>query len=159
MLILGCGVKKLKPPEINPSGLKVSIGIFYAVSIKKADCVKPSALQIFYPNFKYFKNLFSVFFILIQTFTTILTVCIGAYYSIDKVCIQCVYYILSEELMNSRKIIKELKKNGWELVNCVGSHKQFKHPKIKGRVTVPHPKRDINIKTLKSIEKQSGLKF
>jgi len=36
---------------------------------------------------------------------------------------------------------------------------QFKHPVKKGRVTVPHPERDIPIGTLKSIEKQSGLKL
>jgi predicted RNA binding protein YcfA (HicA-like mRNA interferase family) len=36
---------------------------------------------------------------------------------------------------------------------------QFKHPAKAGRVTVPHPKRDIPVGTLKSIEKQSGLKL
>jgi predicted RNA binding protein YcfA (HicA-like mRNA interferase family) len=40
-----------------------------------------------------------------------------------------------------------------------GSHTQFKHPTKKGRVTVPHPKRDVPIGTSKSIEKQSGLKL
>jgi HicA toxin of bacterial toxin-antitoxin, len=40
-----------------------------------------------------------------------------------------------------------------------GSHVQFKHPTKTGRVTVPHPKRDIPLGTLKSIEKQSGLKL
>jgi predicted RNA binding protein YcfA (HicA-like mRNA interferase family) len=40
-----------------------------------------------------------------------------------------------------------------------GSHVQFRHPIKKGRVTVPHPERDVPIGTLKSIEKQSGLKL
>ncbi|TPI53946.1 MULTISPECIES: type II toxin-antitoxin system HicA family toxin [unclassified Mesorhizobium] len=40
-----------------------------------------------------------------------------------------------------------------------GSHAQFKHTTKPGRVKVPHPKRDIPIGTLKSIEKQSGLKL
>jgi len=40
-----------------------------------------------------------------------------------------------------------------------GSHVQFKHPTKKGRVTVPHPERDVPIGTLKSIEKQSNLKL
>ena len=44
-------------------------------------------------------------------------------------------------------------------VSQAGSHKQFKHPTKKGRVTVPHPKRDIPIGTLKSIEKQAGIKL
>jgi predicted RNA binding protein YcfA (HicA-like mRNA interferase family) len=61
--------------------------------------------------------------------------------------------------MNSREVIRVLKTNGWYEVNHVGSHKQFKHAEIAGRVTVPHPNRDIPIGTLKSIERQSGLKF
>ncbi len=39
-----------------------------------------------------------------------------------------------------------------------GSHIQFKHPNKKGRVTVPHPKRDIPIGTLRSTEKKSRKK-
>ena len=50
-----------------------------------------------------------------------------------------------------------LKKDGWFLVHTKGSHKQFKHPEKKGRVTVKHPASDIPIGTLKSIETQSGL--
>lgn len=40
-----------------------------------------------------------------------------------------------------------------------GSHVQFKHPTKTGRVTVPHPKRDVPLGTLKAIERQSGLKL
>ena len=40
-----------------------------------------------------------------------------------------------------------------------GSHLQLKHPTKPGRVTVPHPERDIPIGTLKSIERQSGIKL
>lgn len=61
--------------------------------------------------------------------------------------------------MNSRDVIKALEKDGWYEVNQTGSHKQFKHATKKGRVTVPHPKRDIPIGTLKSIEKQAGIKL
>jgi predicted RNA binding protein YcfA (HicA-like mRNA interferase family) len=61
--------------------------------------------------------------------------------------------------MDSRKIIKILTENGWFQVAKVGSHSQFRHPDRKGRVTVPHPKKDIPIGTLKSIERQSGIKF
>ncbi len=61
--------------------------------------------------------------------------------------------------MNSRDVIKALREDGWFEVNQVGSHKQFKHKIKKGRVTVPHPKRDIPHGTLKSIEKQAGLKL
>ena len=59
--------------------------------------------------------------------------------------------------MNSAKIIKQIEDDGWNLVNVVGSHHQFKHPTKKGRVTVPHPKKDLPIKTVKSILKQAGI--
>jgi predicted RNA binding protein YcfA (HicA-like mRNA interferase family) len=61
--------------------------------------------------------------------------------------------------MNSRDIISVLQRDGWIQVAQRGSHLQFKHPMKKGRVTVPHPKRDIPIGTLKGIEKQAGLKL
>jgi predicted RNA binding protein YcfA (HicA-like mRNA interferase family) len=61
--------------------------------------------------------------------------------------------------MHSRDVIKLLKADGWYEVNRVGSHKQFRHPTKKGRVTVPHPNWDIPIGTLKSIGKQAGIKL
>ena len=61
--------------------------------------------------------------------------------------------------MDSRVIIKMLQKDGWYKVDQSDSHIQFKHPLKKGRVTVPHPKKDIPIGTLKSIERQSGIQF
>lgn len=59
--------------------------------------------------------------------------------------------------MDSREIIKKLKDAGWVEVGREGSHRQFKHPDRPGRVTVPHPCKDMKIGTLKSIERQSGL--
>ncbi len=61
--------------------------------------------------------------------------------------------------MDSRGVIRELKRNGWYEVEQAGSHKQFRHPVKKGRVTVPHPRRDIPTGTPKSIEKQAGIKL
>ena len=61
--------------------------------------------------------------------------------------------------MNSKEIIKKLEKDGWVCVRTKGSHRQYKHPQKSGLVTVPHPKREIPKGTLRSIEKQSGLKF
>jgi len=58
--------------------------------------------------------------------------------------------------MHSRDVIKELKKDGWYEVNQVGSHKQFKHGTKKGRVTVPHPNRDIPIGTLRASRNRRG---
>lgn len=62
-------------------------------------------------------------------------------------------------IIDSRSIIKIIKQNGWQKVATSGSHTQFRHPERKGRVTVPHPKKDIPIGNLKSIERQSGIKF
>lgn len=61
--------------------------------------------------------------------------------------------------MNSRDLINTLKADGWFEVAHEGSHKQFKHATKPGRVTVPHPKKDIPVGTIGSIEKQSGLKL
>lgn len=61
--------------------------------------------------------------------------------------------------MHSREIIKKLEDDGWVHIKTVGDHWQFKHPSKPGKVTVPHPCRDMTIKTLVSIEKQSGLKL
>jgi predicted RNase H-like HicB family nuclease/predicted RNA binding protein YcfA (HicA-like mRNA interferase family) len=49
-----------------------------------------------------------------------------------------------------------LKQDGLCEVAHVGSHKQFKHPVKPGRVTVPHPVRDMPISTLRSVEKMAG---
>ena len=61
--------------------------------------------------------------------------------------------------MSSREVIRQLLEDGWYEVAQVGSHMQFRHPIKAGRVTVPHPKRDLPIGTLKSIEKQAGVKL
>jgi len=60
---------------------------------------------------------------------------------------------------SSREIIKILEEDGWYLVDIEGSHHQFKHPNKIGKTTVKHPTKDIPLGTLKSIERQSGLKF
>lgn len=61
--------------------------------------------------------------------------------------------------MSSREIITALTADGWREVAQEGSHKQFKHPVKPGRVTVPHPKKDMPLGTLKRIEQQAGLKL
>jgi predicted RNA binding protein YcfA (HicA-like mRNA interferase family) len=61
--------------------------------------------------------------------------------------------------MSSREVIRRLMDDGWFEVAQVGSHRQFKHATKPGRVTVPHPKRDIPLGTLKSVEKQAGIRL
>jgi predicted RNA binding protein YcfA (HicA-like mRNA interferase family) len=67
----------------------------------------------------------------------------------------CVYNVY----MKSRVIIRKLEKAGWVEVRQAGSHKQFRHPHRKGTVTVPHPDSNMALGTIKSIEKQSGVKL
>jgi predicted RNA binding protein YcfA (HicA-like mRNA interferase family) len=61
--------------------------------------------------------------------------------------------------MDSREVIRALEADGWHLVRVNGSHHHFRHPSKAGTVTVPHPKKDFGTGTLKSIERQSGLKL
>lgn len=60
---------------------------------------------------------------------------------------------------SSREVLRILKANGWYLYHVVGDHHQYKHPTLKGKVTVTHPVKDVAIHILKDIEKKSGLKF
>jgi predicted RNA binding protein YcfA (HicA-like mRNA interferase family) len=61
--------------------------------------------------------------------------------------------------VTSAEIIRRIEADGWKLVKTRGSHHQFKHPRKPGRITVPHPKKDLPIGTLKSIERQAGVKL
>jgi predicted RNA binding protein YcfA (HicA-like mRNA interferase family) len=61
--------------------------------------------------------------------------------------------------MKIRDVIKLIETNGWYLVKTKGSHRQFKHPTKKGKVTVAgKPGDDVRKGTLNSILKQAGLK-
>ena len=61
--------------------------------------------------------------------------------------------------MHSRDVLSALRADGWEQVAQKGSHVHLKHPVKAGRVTVPHPNRDLPMGTLKSIERQAGVKL
>ena len=61
--------------------------------------------------------------------------------------------------LSSREIIRRLQAAGWQLVRTTGSHHHFRHPQRPGTVTVPHPAKDMTPGTLKSIERQSGVKL
>ncbi len=61
--------------------------------------------------------------------------------------------------MTSREVIQRLQEDGWFLVRVSGSHHQFRHATKAGTVTVPHPKKDFPMGTLRCIERQSGLKL
>ena len=58
--------------------------------------------------------------------------------------------------MKVRDAIKLIESDGWYLVKSKGSHKQFKHPSKKGRVTIAgHPNHDLAPGTMNSILKQA----
>jgi len=61
--------------------------------------------------------------------------------------------------MDSRNIIAKLEADGWYRVAQKGSHLHFKHPTKPGRATVPHPRKDVHIDTVKSIERQAQVKL
>lgn len=61
--------------------------------------------------------------------------------------------------MTSREVIHQLEADGWVLRRVKGSHHHFTHPTKPGRVTVKHPAKDFPMGTLKSIERQAGLKL
>jgi len=60
-------------------------------------------------------------------------------------------------MVRGRKSLRE--SEGWYLVKTKGSHRQYKHPTIPGRVTIAgHPNDDLAAGTLNSILKQAKLK-
>lgn len=60
--------------------------------------------------------------------------------------------------MKVKDVIKKLEQDGWYLAKTKGSHRQYKHPLKKGKVTVAgKPSHDVPIGTLKSILQQAQL--
>ena len=61
--------------------------------------------------------------------------------------------------MKVRDIIKRIETDGWHLVAVHGDHRQYKHPRKPGRVTIAGKlSHDLAPGTLNSILKQAKLK-
>ena len=60
--------------------------------------------------------------------------------------------------MRVRELEKIIQKDGWYFLKQVGSHKHYKHPTKKGKVTIPNHSGDVDKGTANSILKQAGLK-
>ena len=61
--------------------------------------------------------------------------------------------------MKVREAIKLIETDGWFLVTTRGSHRQYKHPRKPGRVTIAGKlSDDLAPGTLNSILKQAGLR-
>lgn len=58
---------------------------------------------------------------------------------------------------DSRRLIKLLETDGWVQIGSTGSHRHFKHPTKPGKVTIPHPRKDIPTGTVRSLLRQAGL--
>jgi predicted RNA binding protein YcfA (HicA-like mRNA interferase family) len=61
--------------------------------------------------------------------------------------------------MDSRTIIRKPRNVGWVHFRTTGSHHHFMHPDPEQVVTIPHPRKDVPIGTIKSIGRQSGVKL
>ena len=55
---------------------------------------------------------------------------------------------------NSRRIVKRLVADGFELISVRGSH--HKYAKGERTVIVPHPKKDLPLGTARAIARQAG---
>jgi len=60
--------------------------------------------------------------------------------------------------MNSKELMKILKKAGWEVARIRGSHHQMAHPDFSYVITVPHPKKELGKGLVNAILKSARLK-
>lgn len=58
---------------------------------------------------------------------------------------------------SSSDVLEALLSDGWVIKHQVGSHVQLGHPIKLGKVTLPHPKKDLAPGTVRSIPRQAGL--
>ena len=57
-----------------------------------------------------------------------------------------------------RDLIKQVEADGWYFVGQRGSHRQYKHPTKRGKVTIPgKPSRELYPELERSILRQAGL--
>ncbi len=56
-----------------------------------------------------------------------------------------------------RELEREIMKDGWYFVSQEGSHKHYKHPIKKGKVTIPFHARELSTIVERSVKRQAGL--
>ena len=59
--------------------------------------------------------------------------------------------------LSSGELIRLLKRDGWQLKQVNGDHYQFVHPVKMGKLTVPHPNKDLPKPLVRAVLKQAGL--
>lgn len=60
--------------------------------------------------------------------------------------------------MTFKQIEKILLREGWYRYHVVGSHYQYKHNNLPGKITIPRHCKELKKGTLNSILKQAGIK-
>lgn len=61
--------------------------------------------------------------------------------------------------MKVRDLIKKVEEDGWYQVDQEGSHRHYKHPTKKGKITIAgKPGKDVPTGTLQDILRRAGLK-
>jgi predicted RNA binding protein YcfA (HicA-like mRNA interferase family) len=58
--------------------------------------------------------------------------------------------------MKSADLVRELTQQWWQLVRVRGSHHVFAHPLRRGRIVVPHPKKDLGVGLVTAIRRQAS---
>ena len=59
---------------------------------------------------------------------------------------------------SSDEMINIIKADGWKFKNCEGDHHHFIHTVKPGKVTIPHPVKNLPKKLAGKILKQAGLR-
>jgi len=57
---------------------------------------------------------------------------------------------------NSRKILRRLQREGWQVVRISGDHHILQHPDQGHSIVVPHPKKDLPRGLVRRIYKDAG---
>ena len=65
-------------------------------------------------------------------------------------------WVCSIHTSESADIIARLVREGWTLARQRVSHRQYVRSERSGRVTVPHPRKEIPTGTLRNIYRQAG---
>ncbi|MDP2872026.1 MAG: type II toxin-antitoxin system HicA family toxin [Bacillota bacterium] len=58
---------------------------------------------------------------------------------------------------SSREVLGMLREDGWEVKAQRGSHVLLVHSLKPGKVTVPHPRKSLPVRTVQSILQQAGI--
>lgn len=60
--------------------------------------------------------------------------------------------------MKCKEAVKKVKEYGWTLNRVKGSHYHFKHPSLKGLITIPyHGSKELSPRVLSSIARSLGI--